>query len=164
MVVLAWVAAHCCWLVVDRCCSVDCCYCYCYCFFVVDDVAAVLVDVNCVPRKGREVLAAFVAAAIAGRSVRGRQNHAERISVDGWVNLAWRVYPVDFFGRLRNCCSPFGDRVDCDAFCVVWDFYILERERGGYGFVEGDFLWNGVVLFVDFFDNFTDSLKMENRI
>ena len=118
MVVLAWVAAHCCWLVVDRCCcSVDCCCCYCYCFFVVDDVAAVLVDVNCVPRRGREVLAAFVAAAIAERSAKGRQTHAGKISVDGWVNLAWRVYPVDFFLRLRNCCSPFGDRVDCDAFC-----------------------------------------------
>lgn len=118
MVVLAWVAAHCCWIVVDRCCSFDCCYCYCYCFFVVDDVVAVLVDVNCVPRRGRGVLAAFVAAAIAERSARGRQNHAGKISVDGWVNLAWRVSPVDFFGRLRNCCSLFGDRVDCDAFCV----------------------------------------------
>ena len=44
-------------------------------------------------------------------------------------------------------------------------FYFLERERGGYGFVEGDFLGIDVlVVFVDFFDNFTDSLKMENRI
>ena len=134
MVVLAWVAAHCCWLVVDRCCSVDCCYCYC--FFVVDDVVAVLVDVNCVPRRGRGVLAAFVAAAIAERSARGRQNHAERISVDGWVNLAWRVYPVDFFGRLRNCCSPFGDRVDCDAF-VVGFLYFGKGKRRIWIFFEG---------------------------
>tara|TARA_B100000780_G_scaffold253111_1_gene200568 strand:+ start:442 stop:615 length:174 start_codon:yes stop_codon:yes gene_type:complete len=45
-----------------------------------------------------------------------------------------------------------------------WDFFILEREREGYGFVEGDIFGIGVlVLFVDFFDNFTDSLKMENK-
>ncbi len=137
MVVLAWVAAHCCWLVVDRCCSVDCCYCYCYCFFVVDDVVAVLVDVNCVLRRCRGVLAAFVAAAIAERSARGRQNHAGKISVDGWVNLAWRVSPVDFFGRLRNCCSPFGDRVDCDAFCVGGIFLFWKGKEKDMDLLKG---------------------------